>query len=323
MIKNCWYALLTSGEVKKGRITSVVRLGKRMVFFRTASGKVACLEDLCAHRGASLAQGSVCGENIRCPFHGIEYDPEGKCAFIPSEGRASETDFSRFHIKSYPVRETGDIIFVWYGDGKPDGEPQPFEVMNDKRYAYSHLNDTWNVHYSRVIENQLDVSHLAFVHKTTIGRGNKTLVNGPKVEWLDENTMRTSANNETDQGQIPKPAEECVIKDTNLTFRFPNLWLNHVSDKIMITAFFVPVDDEHSIIALRFYNRLTGIKPLNQLIAGLGSWANKIVERQDKRVVETQLPKRSQLRMQENLVSADYPIIAYRSRRDELISQGD
>lgn len=45
---------------------------------------------------------------------------------------------------------------------------------------------------------------------------------------------------------------------TNLMFEFPNMWLNHVTDKIMILAYFVPVDDEHSIIALRFYNRITG-----------------------------------------------------------------
>ncbi len=58
-----------------------------------------------------------------------------------------------------------------------------------KRFKYGHLNDTWNIHYSRVIENQLDVQHLAFVHRNTIGRGDKTLINGPKVVWLDENTL--------------------------------------------------------------------------------------------------------------------------------------
>ncbi len=67
-----------------------------------------------------------------------------------------------------------------------------------------HVEDTWNVDYSRVIENQQDVSHLAFVHHNTIGRGNKTLCNGPKVVWLDNDTMQTSADNEVDYGQMPK-----------------------------------------------------------------------------------------------------------------------
>ncbi len=55
------------------------------------------------------------------------------------------------------------------------GEPDVFDVVTDSSYVYSHVEDIWSVHYSRVIENQLDVSHLALVHHNTIGRGNKTL----------------------------------------------------------------------------------------------------------------------------------------------------
>ena len=87
----------------------------------------------------------------------------------------------------------------------------------------------------------------------------------------------------------------------------------------MIFAFFIPVDEENSIIALRFYNKITGMKWVDKVIAWFGSIANRIIERQDKRIVETQLPKKSSLHMQENLVSADMPIIQYRSKREQLI----
>lgn len=80
------------------------------------------------------------------------------------------------------------------------GELDAFDVVRNSSFAYDHINDTWGVHYSRVIENQLDVSHLAFVHRTTIGRGDKRVCNGPKVVWLDDNTLQTSANNEVDSG---------------------------------------------------------------------------------------------------------------------------
>ena len=318
MIKNQWYAVLSSHELKKGQVLGAKRFGENLVFFRTSDGKIGCVDSLCAHRKASLHKGCIADDHIKCPFHGIEYDATGKCVYVPSEGKASATDFARFHLKNYPIREIGDIIFAWYGDKEPDKEPDYFEVITNKRYSYDHINDTWDVDYSRVIENQLDVSHLAFVHHNTIGRGNKTVCNGPKVVWLDENTLRTSANNETDSGQTPKPAEECEIKSTNLTFKFPNMWLNHITDKILILAFFVPVDDEHSIIALRFYNRITGLRAINKMIAWLGSRANKIVERQDKRIVETQIPQKTGIAIGENLVSADMPIIEYRSKRKKL-----
>ena len=318
MIKDQWYAVLSSHQVKNGKVTGARRFGEDIVFFRTSSGELGCVGSVCAHRGASLAKGCVKDGNIQCPFHGIEYDLTGRCVHVPSEGKGSADDFSRFHMKKYPVREVGGIVFVWYGDGEPVGEPDYFDIITDPGFSYDHVEDAWKVDYSRVIENQLDVSHLPFVHRTTIGRGNKTLCNGPKVIWLDDNTLQTSANNEVDEGQKPKSSEESIIKDTNLTFKFPNMWLNHVSDKIMILAFFIPVDDENSIIALRFYNKITGVKAVDKAIAWLGSRANKVVERQDKRIVETQLPKKTQLRMNETLVAADLPIIEYRAKREKL-----
>ncbi len=354
MIRNQWYAVLASKDIKKDKAAFAERFGERLLFFRDSEGAVVCLKDKCAHRGASLSGGSARGKFalkgtfpsggsatggplkctslsggfvkdgiIRCPFHGIEYDGSGKCVHIPSEGRASKQDFRRFNLKSYPVREIGDIIFVWYGDGPCVGEPDYFDIIEEPSFSYDQMDDIWHVHYSRVIENQLDVSHLAFVHHNTIGRGNKTLCNGPKVIWLDDNTLRTSADNAPDTGQLPKPAEESTIKSTNLTFKFPNMWLNHISDKLMILAFFIPVNEETSIISLRFYNKFTGIAPIDRFIAKTGSFMNKIIERQDKRVVETQLPKASTLYMKENLVSADFPIIEYRRRRGELIRESE
>ena len=323
MINNQWYAILSSHEIKKGQVLGASRFSENLVFFRTESDELSCVSSLCAHRGASLQKGWVENNHIKCPFHGIEYDVTGKCVYVPSEGMASTADYSRFHLKNYPVREIGGIVFVWYGDSVPDTEPDVFDIVTDSRFIYDHISDYWNVHYSRVIENQLDVSHLAFVHHNTIGRGGRTVCNGPKVVWLDDNTLQTSANNEVDSGQTPKGADESIIKNTNLTFKFPNMWLNHITDKIMILAFFIPVDDEHSIIALRFYNRITGVRLIDKLIAWLGGRANKIVERQDKRIVETQLPKQSDLNMGESLVAADLPIIEYRNKRYALQHEGD
>ena len=259
MIRQQWYAIAASAQIKRNKAVGLRRFSENLLLFRREDGKLGCVSDLCAHRGASLAKGCVKDGNIQCPFHGIEYDITGKCVHIPSEGRATVMDLSRFDLKHYEVREIGGIVFAWYGEGTSEREPEVFEVITDPSYVYDEMQDHWQVQYSRVIENQLDVSHLAFVHHNTIGRGGKSLVNGPKVVWLDDNTLQTSADNEVDQGQRPKSADESAIKSTNLTFRFPNLWLNHVSDKLMILAYFIPVDEENSIIALRFYNKFGSI----------------------------------------------------------------
>lgn len=318
MIKNQWYAILPSNRVKPHQILAVKRLNLELALFRTSSGKLGCVVDQCSHRGAALSRGKVKGECLQCPFHGLRFDPLGKCQLIPANGRASTEDLSRYHVKQYHVREEHGIIYLWNGESDPVNNPLPFfnnEI--DDSYSFSEIEDHWKAHYSRCIENQLDVVHLPFVHYNTIGRGNKTLVHGPKVIW-ENGILTTSANNEVDRGQLPKSSKECVIKDFYISFKFPNIWINHISDKMKIIIFFAPVDDENTILFIRFYTKITSFKPINNLVAYFGKFGNRMIERQDKRVVVTQKPKASSLFSSEKLIPGDAPIIKYRTLREEF-----
>lgn len=324
MIRNQWYAILPSKFVKSNQIVAVRRMSLNLALFRSADGSIGCVVDQCSHRGAALSLGKVKDGCIQCPFHGLQFDAKGKCTFIPANGKASTADNSRHNLQSYPVRERNGIIYLWFGE---EEEAQHnnlpfFDSEIDDSFVYSEMEDHWEAHYSRCIENQLDVVHLPFVHHNTIGRGNKMLVNGPKVIW-ENGILTTSANNEVDEGQKPKPPEECVIKDTHLSFMFPNIWMNHISEKIKVIIYFAPVDDENTILYIRFYCRVTGFKPLNCLIAYLGKFGNKIIERQDRRVVITQRPKASAMKGGEKLITGDKPIIMYRKIREGLKNPSD
>lgn len=317
MIPNQWYAILPSSKVKPGGLVAVRRLGMDLVLFRTSRGALGCVADRCTHRGAALSLGRVEGSCIRCPFHGIQFDPSGQCTFIPANGRAATEDLSRFNVQSYPVGEAYGIVYVWYGDPEKTTGRLPFFAGELDGFVYSEMEDRWNTHYSRAIENQLDVVHVPIVHHNTIGRGNKTLVNGPKVV-VESDALITSANNEVDVGQKPKPPAECEIKETYLRFKFPNLWMNHINEKLKIVAYFAPVDDENTILYIRFYNRLTQSPLVNRLIAQAGKVMNRVIERQDRRVVVTQRPMASSYRSNEKLLVGDGPIVQYRKMRDEL-----
>jgi hypothetical protein len=82
-----------------------------------------------------------------------------------------------------------------------------------------------------------------------------------------------------------------------------------------------PVDDENTILYIRFYCKLTRFRFLNSIIAFFGKFANKRIERQDKRVVITQKPVASSLKSKEKLLSGDGPIIQYRKIRAEKQAQ--
>lgn len=322
MIKNQWYAILPSKEIKQGKLLAVKRLGLELCLFRTDDGQIGCVVDKCTHRGAALSKGKHKGNCIACPFHGIEFDKDGKCTLIPANGRTSDLE-KRFNVTSYFVREAHDMVYLWYGDKEKVTATLPFfdEFINES-YVYSEMSDLWHAHYSRCIENQLDVVHVPFVHYNTIGKGNKTIVNGPALEVID-GAITLTANNSVDNGQKPKPASECAINPKmNLRFKFPNVWQNHISDHIKVIIFFAPVDDENTIFYIRFYTNMFKLHLMNRLMAQVGKAMNKVIERQDKQYVETQKPKASALSCGENLLKGDSPIILYRKMRDELQKQG-
>ena len=191
--------------------------------------------DQCSHRGAALSLGKVKNDCIQCPFHGMEFDKDGKCTFIPANGTASTEDLSQFNVKHYTVRERNGIVYLWYGDEDKITEELPFFYDQlDSFYACSEIEDHWNTNYSRCIESQLDVMHLPFVHQSTIGKGNKTLVNGPKVVWQTD--IKTSSNNEPDYGQNQERLMNALLK--RLTYASVSKSMDgHISEKLKVIIY--------------------------------------------------------------------------------------
>ena len=98
----------------------------------------------------------------------------------------------------------------------------------------------------------------------------------------------------------------------------PNLWQNYISEDVRVVIAFTPVDDDNSILYLRFYQRFVRNRVLGKLIAWIGMPFNLIVAHQDRRVVITHKPQPSSLKSQEKLIQGDLPIIEYRKKRAAL-----
>lgn len=319
MIPDQWYAILESKEVRSKYPVGVTRLGEKMVLWRDEQNQVCCIADKCCHRGASLAAGKIVNHHVECPFHGFQYDATGKVVLIPAIGKSTPVP-ANFKIKSYLVKEAFDFIWLWYGEPVENLPEIPVFEELTRGFSYSTLSEVWTVHYSRAIENQLDVVHLPFVHKTTIGKGNKTVVNGPVVKWA-QNRMTFYVDNVLDKGQKPLKANEIENYENlfGLQLQMPNTWQNIISEKVRISAAFAPIDEENTMIYMRFCQNFLHIPLLKQLINVIGGkLLDKIILHQDRRVVLTQIPKKSEMKMRENLVPGDLPIIEYRKRRADL-----
>lgn len=322
MIPNQWYVILESREVKRNKPIGFTRMGEKMVAWRVADGQVVIQSDICPHRGAALHQGEICGETIMCPFHGFEYDSSGSCTLIPANGKNAVPP-KVFQVKTYPCQERHGYIFIWFGENRGTYPPLPvFEELEHGKFFFSDYKEQWSVHYSRAIENQLDVFHLPFPHGTTIGRGNRTVADGPIVKML-ENEIQIWVNNRIDDGKPARRATELPEpqRPPFLHFRFPHLWQNHISEDMRITVYFTPIDEENTIMYTRYYQSFIKLPIIGQFVSWLISVFSIIVLHQDKRVVEKQIPLKSDLKMNEKLIPADQPIIMYRRVRKELQDQ--
>ena len=317
MIRKQWYVVLESKQVKKKPI-GVTRLGEKLVFWRDETGKVNCAVDCCPHRKISLSLGQVHDDHLQCPFHGFEYDGLGHCVHVPANGREGRIPASLV-LSTYPTYEDQGFIWIWWGfDSPKDLEPPVFFDNLDHTFAYSTVQDPWKSHYSRAIENQLDVVHLPFIHHNTIGRGNKTVIDGPLVQWVGEQKLMVYVFNREDDGTPPKKPNQLSINEVrsvHLEFIMPNLWQNFISDDVRVLIAFTPVDENNSLLYLRFYQRFVRYPFLGKLISWMGMPFNLIVAHQDRRVVITHKPQPSSFKSDEKLIQGDLPILEYRKKR--------
>jgi phenylpropionate dioxygenase-like ring-hydroxylating dioxygenase large terminal subunit len=320
MIRNQWYIVLDSKEVKKGKPVGVLRMGEKLVFWRDQAGNLTCMRDLCPHLGARLSQGKIIENRLQCPFHGFEYDASGKCRFVPAIGKNGKIP-NALEVATYPVFEAHGWIWIYWGQPAEEQLPPPkFYEDIDSRFSYRSFQQDWPVHYSRMVENQLDVMHLPFVHYNTIGAGGRSLVDGPLVK-LEEGILKLWVYNRLDDGtpairavQISQPSREPF-----LIFIFPNLWENRIGDGTRILIAFVPVDNENGILYGRYYQNQVRLPILRDIINWFGVLGSIVIANQDKRVVSLVEPKKSELKkMGQILLPGDAAILAYRTYRNEL-----
>jgi phenylpropionate dioxygenase-like ring-hydroxylating dioxygenase large terminal subunit len=320
MIRDQWYVVLESNEVG-AKPVGVTRLGEKMVFWRDEAGGVRVAVDRCPHRGVALSVGQIQDGHLQCPFHGFEFDSSGKCVLIPANGRGGVIP-AIMRLNTYPTHEAHGFIWLWWGSPAPADLPAPqfFDNLDDS-FIYASAHDPWDAHYSRVLENQLDVVHLPFIHRRTIGRGNRTVVDGPVVEWKGDKMLYTYVYNRLDDGTPPRRPGELAPKPSggvHLELILPNLWQNHISPSVRVLAAFVPVDEGHTLLYLRFYQKFLRVSVLGRLVARLAMPGNVVIAHEDRRVVITQQPKTSGLKIGEVLIQGDLPVIEYRRKRAAL-----
>ena len=165
MFINFWYPAELS-EVLQSKPVKCRILGQNLVLFRDSGGVARCLSNICVHRCASLANGWTKDGRVVCPYHGWEYNGDGRCEHIPSLGRLKEINMPRARVDSYPTQERYGIVFVFLGDLPEEERPPLMEIeqWGQPGWRSTITSYQWKANYRRLIENALDFSHPEFVH---------------------------------------------------------------------------------------------------------------------------------------------------------------
>ena len=163
---NCWYVAAHAHEITDALFARTI-LGQAVVLWRGSEGTVAALEDRCPHRLVPLSTGRAVDGLVQCGYHGLKFDPDGVCAFVPGQ----ETPPRSIQVRKFPVVERHALVWIWMGaadladpDLIPDihwmGSPGWQAVAGYLHFACD---------YRLVNDNLLDLSHETFIHKHTIG----------------------------------------------------------------------------------------------------------------------------------------------------------
>jgi vanillate O-demethylase monooxygenase subunit len=164
---NCWYVAAWDHELIDGKLLARTVLEKPVLLYKGESGRAVALDNRCCHRGAQLSNGRLEGDDVRCMYHGLKFDPSGQCIQIPGQDNIPKG----LGVRSYPVVERQHLVWIWMGDPT---RADPSKIMDIPYLAhpawagkpgYMH----YKANYLLIVDNLSDFAHLAFVHAKTLG----------------------------------------------------------------------------------------------------------------------------------------------------------
>ena len=179
-LKNCWYVAAWDHELLGDTLLARTLLGEPLVLYRRGDGRPVALEDRCPHRHAPLSMGRREGDAIRCMYHGLRFEPDGRCVEIPGQLQIP----SKMCARSYPVVEQGRWVWVWMGDpARADVAAIPSAPpLKHPQWRYRPGYMRYEADYLLICDNLLDFSHLSYVHERTLGGSPNIAEVRPTVE---------------------------------------------------------------------------------------------------------------------------------------------
>jgi len=282
-----WYPVARAVDVL-GKPVPVKLLGRSLAVWRDNKGVVSALPDRCPHREAKLSGGWVSDGCLVCPYHGWEFEADGRCVRVPSASEGVPPP-PKAHIAPYGCQEKYGLIWVCLSE--PKAEIPEMKWDSDPRFR--RLNtpvDVWQCSATRMVDNFLDITHFPFVHVDSFGRRQETSV--PKVELgpLDDDffgySYEVNANNASVGTIASGQTSDVVHRKMSSGFSLPLLcrstieYDNGLSHILLLVS--TPIDDVTSYFTFVVWRSDDFSIPADEVLR-----LDFMIGAEDKRMLET------------------------------------
>jgi phenylpropionate dioxygenase-like ring-hydroxylating dioxygenase large terminal subunit len=182
-IADSWYVIAWDHEIppiESAEIFTRTVLNEPIIVYRTTDNQLVAMQDRCCHRHAPLSKGKREGDCIRCGYHGLKFNSQGKCVDAPGIAIIPE----KAQVKTYPLVVKNRWVFIWMGvPSKADIAllPDNFSCDHpDWQYKPGYFH--YATPYLLICDNLLDFSHLSYVHEKTLGGSTAIAQAVPTIE---------------------------------------------------------------------------------------------------------------------------------------------
>lgn len=180
VLRQYWHPVAFSDDLGE-RPMAVRLLDERLAICRLG-GRVRAFYDLCVHRGTPISLGWVEGEKIVCAYHGWAYRGDGKCVRIPSIPPDHPIP-KKACLTAYPAQEKYGLVWVCLSE-EPVAPIADFPEYDDPSYRMFYLQSKhWKGSAARVMENFMDLGHLAWIHDGILGDRSQPLTPEVHINW--------------------------------------------------------------------------------------------------------------------------------------------
>jgi len=149
-----WHPLYPSRQLKKGAVVAVALCNRNIALFRSETGNVGALDDICPHRRLKLSVGQVMGERLQCRYHGWTYDCTGN-------GESPGTPKLRACAGNYDLHEAQGMIWI-----KPRGVYAVFPAFDTpEMLPLGPMEHIVSAPLEVAVDNFCEIEHTGTVHR--------------------------------------------------------------------------------------------------------------------------------------------------------------